>query len=133
MKKSTVVVSLFAFVMACALLLPARSGMAAGNAAGKKVFLDNKCNKCHTMKSEGIDKLPSSGGESGEEGGEAAEKATPPDLSKLGPECGDVAALKKFLKKEGTITRDGKEVKHKKAFTGPDADLEALTLFLQGK
>ncbi|HSA60488.1 MAG TPA: c-type cytochrome [bacterium] len=133
MKKSTVVVSLFALVLACALLLPVRSGMAAGNPAGKKLFLDNKCNKCHTIKSEGIEKLPASGGDSGEEAGEAAEKVTPPDLSKLGPECTDVAVLEKFLKKEGTITREGKDVKHKKAFTGSPEDLKTLIQFLQGK
>lgn len=91
----------------------------AQDAAGKKLFLDNKCNTCHQIESQAILK-------------KGATKLTPPaeikgpkDLSNVGmdrtPEW-----FAKFLKKE--VELDGK--KHGKLWEGKDEDLKTLTTWL---
>lgn len=136
MKNKKTTLTLSAFFIAGLMLMPV-SGMAAGNAAGKKVFLDSKCNKCHSLDAEKIAKLPSDKAAEGE--GEAEENAVkPPDLSKLSDDVtkrpeGVDAFLSKFLLKEATMTHEGKEVKHKKKFEGSPEDLKAVILFVQGK
>lgn len=86
---------------------------AAAPADGKAVFLDNKCNMCHSVDSQGIEKKLKSG--------------KGKDLSNVGAER-DAAWLQKWIKKE--IDLDGK--KHEKAFKGTDAELDALVKWLAG-
>lgn len=94
------------------------SGPANGAAApakdGKQIFLDQKCNLCHSVSSAGIERTMKS------------EKMAGPDLTNLAAKQ-DAATLTKFLKKEADI--NGK--KHGKAFTGSDDDLKALVSWLQ--
>ncbi|MBF0493347.1 MAG: c-type cytochrome [Deltaproteobacteria bacterium] len=119
--------------LALALTFASAPSWAAGNAAGKKVFLDNKCNKCHAMKSEGISALPKEAGADEAEAGGAAKK-DPPDLSKidaafLKTKATPEDSLKAWLKKEVDVNG----AKHKKLFNGADADLASLVSFLLGK
>ena len=84
---------------------------AAGAATdGKQIFLDQKCNMCHTVSSASI--TPTS-------------KIKAPDLTGLAS-TEDEAFLKKYLKKEAD--KNGK--KHIKGFTGTDAQLDALVSWL---
>ena len=78
---------------------------------GKQIFLDQKCNMCHTVSSAGI--TPTS-------------KIKAPDLAGLASKE-DAAWLTKFLKKEA----DKKGKKHIKPFTGSDEELGALVAWLQ--
>jgi mono/diheme cytochrome c family protein len=78
---------------------------------GKQVFLDQKCNMCHTVSSAGI--TPTS-------------KIKAPDLAGLASKE-DAAFLTKFIKKEAD--KNGK--KHVKNFTGTDEDLAAVVAWLQ--
>lgn len=75
-------------------------------ADGKAVFLDKKCNKCHTVSSASIEKTS---------------KLKGPDLTTEAI-SGDAKVLKAYLKKVETI--NGK--KHGTAFTGSDEDLDAV-------
>ena len=85
---------------------------AAGAATdGKQLFLDQKCNMCHTVSSASI--TPTS-------------KIKAPDLSGLASKE-DPATLKKYLKKEAD--KNGK--KHIKPFAGTDAQLDTLVAWLQ--
>jgi cbb3-type cytochrome oxidase cytochrome c subunit len=104
MLKILVLLSVFALV---ALTLPVR----AADDAGKKLFVDNKCNSCHSVDSQGIAKTM------------AGSKA--PDLSKVGANH-DAAWFSKYLNKEVDV--DGK--KHVKGWTGSKEDLEALSNWL---
>jgi len=126
MKKSTVVVSLFAFVIAGALVSAASTSHAAD---GKQLFIDQKCNKCHSIKSKGVEKLPSTG-EAAPEDADAAASIKPPDLSDVKL---DVATLKPFLKKETEITFEGKSVKHKKKVELSEDDLVKVINYVLSK
>ena len=75
-------------------------------ADGKAVFLDKKCNKCHTVSSASIEKTS---------------KLKGPDLTTEAIK-GDAKTLKTYLKKQEVI--NGK--KHGTAFTGSDEDLDAV-------
>jgi mono/diheme cytochrome c family protein len=92
-----------AMVLAVPVLLAPVSGFAAD---GKAVFLDKKCNKCHTVSSASIEKTS---------------KLKGPDLT-TEPIKGDAKTLKGYLKKVDAI--DGK--KHGTAFTGTDEELDAV-------
>lgn len=99
-----------AVLMVSGLLLA--SMMAAAQAPdGKAVFVDGKCNMCHPVASQGIEKKLKSGKGS--------------DLSTVGSDR-DPAWLRKWIKKE--IELDGK--KHEKAFKGTDAELDALLAWM---
>lgn len=133
--KKYVIASLM--ILALVFMIPALS-QAAGNAAGKKAFLDNKCHKCHAMKSEGIAQLPKTAEADEEAEEEEGEKVDPPDLSKLSDNLLKAAAtpdeaLRKWLKKEVSVTYKDKPRKHKKQYNGADADLNTIIQFLQGK
>jgi mono/diheme cytochrome c family protein len=78
---------------------------------GKQIFLDQKCNMCHTVSSAGI--TPTS-------------KIKAPDLAGLASKE-DAAWLGKFLRK--AADKNGK--KHIKAFTGSDEELGAMVAWLQ--
>jgi mono/diheme cytochrome c family protein len=88
--------------------VPPTSGAAT---EGKQIFLDQKCNMCHTVSSASIT---------------ATSKIKAPDLTGLASKD-DAAFLKKYLKKEAA--KNGK--KHIKPFGGTDAQLDALISWLQ--
>lgn len=90
-------------------ILAADAGAAALD--GKQIFLDQKCNMCHSVSSAGI--TPTS-------------KIKAPDLAGLASKE-DPAWVSKFLKK--TADKNGK--KHIKQFTGSDVELGALVAWLQ--
>ena len=79
--------------------------------AGKKLFLDNKCNTCHSIESQDIKRTL------------ASSKA--PDLSTVG-DTRDADWISQFLQKK--VDLDGK--KHSKGWTGKDEDLKTLSEWL---
>ncbi len=79
---------------------------------GKKLFVTNKCNTCHSIESQGITKTL------------ASSKA--PDQSKVGSER-NAEWLTKYLLK----TQDLNGKKHAKAWTGKKEDLAELVKWLE--
>lgn len=77
--------------------------------AGKKIFIDNKCNMCHTVESAGIE----------------SKKSDATDLSNVGAEMKSDDIVK-YLKKEMKL--NGKD--HKTAFKGSEEDLKKLVEWL---
>jgi cytochrome c2 len=95
---------------------------------GKRVFLDHKCNICHTVKAEGIalKEVAGTAGEEAEETEPAEEGAPqPPDLSSVGKRH-DAAFLHKFLRKKEKI--DGRL--HRRRFQGTEKERQALVDWL---
>lgn len=100
------------FVVVSALLLPSLA-----LAGGKEVFLEQRCNKCHTVTSQGI----------------AADNKDPVDLSNAGSH--DAKFLAAWIKKEidkDSLKAPGTKVKHKAAWKGDDAALATLVGWLGG-
>jgi mono/diheme cytochrome c family protein len=87
------------------------TGASAATPDGKQIFLDQKCNMCHTVSSADI--TPTS-------------KIKAPDLAGLASKE-DPAWITKFLKKEAD--KNGK--KHIKPFTGSADELAAVVAWLQ--
>jgi mono/diheme cytochrome c family protein len=83
------------------------SGAVAQTADGKQIFLGQKCNLCHSVKSAGIEATMK------------VEKMKGPDLPVAGA---DKALVKSYLLQ--TAVKNGK--KHPKKFTGTDEQLNAL-------
>ena len=81
-------------------------------ADGKQLFQDNKCNTCHSIKSQQV--------ESTKKGDDKIV-----DLSKVG-NSHDSAWIKQWLNKEAE--KDGK--KHKKKWSGSEGDLDTLVNWL---
>lgn len=79
------------------------------NDDGKKVFVDNKCNMCHTVTVAGIE----------------SKKSDATDLSLVGKDR-TTEFLTKYLKKEAKL--DDKD--HKSSFKGTDEDLAKLVDWL---
>jgi cbb3-type cytochrome oxidase cytochrome c subunit len=79
--------------------------------AGKKIFMDQKCNLCHSIESQTITKKT------------ATSKA--PDLSNVGSEQ-SAEWIEKFLTKQVMLH----EKKHAKAWTGTKEDLTTLATWL---
>lgn len=103
-------------------------------ADGKQIFLDNKCNKCHTAKKMNIQKLPRTAVAEEDEDdtevkGADGKKVEPKDMTDA------VAAAKKEnldVEKWLTKTVANKENrKHKKKFNGSPADLKTLSDWLK--
>lgn len=101
-------------LIAWAVTLLSTPSHAAGD--GKALFISNKCNSCHTISAQGVQKIKSDEEETGKK---------PPDLSHVGKEK-DAKWIKGYLMK--TETLNGK--KHKKAWKGSDADLTTLADWL---
>lgn len=102
--------TLFMFgLLAVGSLLPGKAN--AAEPEGQKVFLDYKCNKCHSVKSAKIEakKKPKEG------------STAPPDLSNVGA-TQKREWIDKFIHKKETL--EGK--KHKIEFRGDDKELKAL-------
>ena len=87
--------------------------LAAQDAAGKTAFLENKCNMCHSVESQGIEKTT---------------KMVAPDLSDAGNMVESAEWLKGFLLKENETDAGA----HKKTWTGTDEQLEAIIDWLTG-
>ncbi len=94
---------------------------AAHAADGKQIFLKHKCNKCHEIKSQGIEPL------------KRKPNKTYVDLSDVGKRHTDAAWYPKWLHKEikkDSVIKKGKQVKHKVKFKGSDDELKALVDWL---
>jgi len=76
---------------------------------GKKLFVDNKCNMCHTVTSAGIE----------------SKKSDAVDLSAVGKDK-TVEFLTKYLKKEAKLN----DKDHKASFKGTDEELTKLVEWL---
>jgi mono/diheme cytochrome c family protein len=85
--------------------------------AGKKIFVDQKCNVCHSIDSQGIAKKGPAP--------KPTDKNPPPDLSNLGAEK-SADWIAKFLIKEEMLNNK----KHPKGWTGKKEDLNALSNWL---
>ena len=93
---------LVSLCLAAAFLVPSL----AFAADGKAVFLDKKCNKCHSVSSASIEKTS---------------KLKGPDLTTEAIK-GDAKTLKGYLRKQEAINAK----KHGTAFTGTDEELDAV-------
>ena len=82
----------------------------AKGAPGKQVFVEHKCNECHTVKVEGVERSK-----------KKKKGIDPPDLSDVG-KSRKRDWMQRFLQKKEKI--DGK--KHKKKFRGDAAEEKAL-------
>jgi len=76
---------------------------------GKQIFVDTKCNKCHTISSNEI----------------TSKKDDAVDLSNAGS-AGDIQLIKSYLLKEAKIN----DKDHKVKFKGSDAELNTLSNWL---
>ncbi len=92
------------------------------HADGKQLFLDAKCNKCHTVEAQEIAVLPRTDGK------EADADKKPVDLSKVGGEH-DAAFVKSWLLRE--IDQEGKKHKAPK-YKGTEEDLTTLSTWVAG-
>lgn len=88
---------------------------------GKAIFLENKCQSCHAIESQGLARKKLEGDE--EKGAEGSKK--PPDLSNVGS-AHDAAWMARFLMKLESKDRE----KHRRKFKGGEADLKTLTAWL---
>lgn len=123
-------------LLAWAMAVLIGSALAAGTAkaaeektpAGQKLFLDYKCNSCHTVSALKIEKRKQSGDEE-EEAEATAQKTTkkkePPDLSGAGLER-KAAWIEGWLLKKELI--DGK--KHRKKFRGTAEEAKTVSAWL---
>lgn len=93
--------------------------------AGQKLFLDNGCNSCHSMKGQGIEKKKSATATEAKAATPAAAPSKTPDLSAVGLER-DQAWMTKFLLKTETLH----DKKHMKTWKGTEANLATLTAWL---
>ncbi|HET9939598.1 MAG TPA: cbb3-type cytochrome c oxidase subunit II [Candidatus Eisenbacteria bacterium] len=93
--------------------------------AGQKLFLDNGCNSCHSMKGQGIEKKKSATATEATASTPAASPSKIPDLSAVGLEH-DQAWMTKFLLKTETLH----DKKHMKTWKGTEAELATLTTWL---
>ncbi len=89
--------------------------------AGKDLFLQYKCNSCHTLKAHAIVKQADAEEEEAKEG-----DRKPPDLSGAGKKRTAEWIGKYMLK---TVDNDGE--KHRKKFKGTEAELKTLAAWLE--
>lgn len=93
---------------------------AQGGADGKKIYVDNKCNACHSITALSIPVKKVEGEEKNEK--------DPPDLSSVGLER-NADWISKYLMKKEAI----KGEKHSKKFKGSEGDLSVLAQFLEAQ
>ena len=96
------------------LLAPQAARADAGAMPGKEVFVAQKCNLCHSIESQAIERKSKS------------EKTKGPDLSDIGKDH-DAAWITKWLKKE-VADENGK--KHEKDFKGTPEEMQKVAEFL---
>ena len=92
---------------------------------GKAVFLESKCNTCHTVKAADIEKRKAAGAEATADAKEKSDRKAP-DLSSVGLER-KAEWMGKYLLKTEAI----KGEKHTRKFRGSDAELKLLTAWLE--
>lgn len=115
----------FALVLAVA-FVGVQAGFAADSIpAGQKIFLDSKCNSCHSLKAAKIEKKQTETAEAEEAAPSGTPAKKPPDLSGVGLKH-TAAWMEGWLMKKELM--DGK--KHKKMFRGSPGDLKTLTTWL---
>ena len=132
--RSTVTMALAATFVAFA-VAAAVGEEAAPVAKGKELFLGNKCNSCHTIAAQEIEKAAKASdtakpAEAKEAPAAPAEGAAttarkPPDLSAVGVDL-KADFIVKYLQKLETI----KDKKHMKKFMGTDEELTTLAAWL---
>jgi cbb3-type cytochrome oxidase cytochrome c subunit len=115
MKKLILPLALAAGVLMSATMKSNGEADERSSASGKSIFVDNKCTKCHSIESQGLQRAgdPPPGGK------------LPPDLSGVGLKH-DTEWMTKWLHKE--VEQNGK--KHMKKFSGSDDELKTLTTWL---
>lgn len=129
MKRAFVILSAVALAMA----MSGTARAADEEPAGKKLFIDNKCNSCHTIESQGVEKRSSADAEEAKDGKDAEAKEETSAKKKKVPDLGGVGIerkadwITKYLQKTETI--DGK--KHMKKFRGTDEELATLAAWLE--
>lgn len=101
-------------ILTAAAVLPAALLWAQTGGNGQQIFLQHKCNLCHTIKALGIQSAY-----------KGPEDKRPPDLSDVGTKH-NADWIAGFVTKKEEL--DGK--KHKKRFEGSDDDLKALAGWL---
>jgi mono/diheme cytochrome c family protein len=106
MKKGFAVVSLAAFLLLLGLTSVSEA------ADGKVLFVEKKCNLCHAVDSQGIEKK--------------SEKMKGAELSDAGNMISDADWLKKFLTQDEL--KDGD--KHKRKWKGTDEELDAVVTWV---
>ena len=79
---------------------------------GKKLFLDAKCNGCHSVESQGIEAV--------------RDNSKAPDMSNAGTELPSPEWAKKFVTREEA--KDGK--KHQRPWKGSDKELSQIVDWL---
>lgn len=93
--------------------------------AQKEIFLDKKCNRCHSISAAGIERK-------GESEGSDETVAQPPDLSHVG-KYHDVAFIKGFVTKTTDhVAHEGVAAtgKHPMKFKGSDDELDKVATWL---
>ena len=116
---------LTAAALACAVLVASAAAQdkpATAAKDGKTLFLDNKCNTCHTIQAQSIAKKKAEATDAKEEKSEKK----PPDLSSVGLER-TAAWMSKYLMKTEAI----KGEKHGRKFRGTEPELATLTTWLE--
>jgi mono/diheme cytochrome c family protein len=94
--------------------------------AGQKVFLDSKCNSCHTLKAAKIEKKKAEVSEEEEAAATGTStKKEPPDLSGVGIKR-NATWIEGWLARKELI--DGK--KHKKKFSGTPEQMKTVSVWL---
>jgi hypothetical protein len=120
-------------LVAVAVVLLLSGTASAEDPAGKKIFLDSKCNVCHSVKEADIKVLEGDAAaapeEEADDAGEKAEKSDkkiePPDLSGVGNRH-TAEFIGNFLRKKETI--DGR--KHQRRFRGTPEERQTLVDWL---
>ncbi len=116
-----------AAAIACAVLVAAAAAQdkpAAAAKDGKALFLEHKCNTCHTMQGQSIAKKKAEATDAKEEKSEKK----PPDLSAVGLER-KAPWMSKYLMKTEAI----KGEKHSRKFRGTEAELTTLATWLEAQ
>ena len=113
MRPSRVLVYLFALLTLIAVVVLA-ARPASGGPDGKTVFLDKKCNLCHSVEAAGIQRTSKS------------EKTKGPDLAGVAKKH-DAEWIKRWVNKQEEL--NGK--KHMAPFKGTPEELDALVAWLR--
>ncbi len=111
-----------------ALVLVAGAAMAQDKTAprdGKAVFLENKCNTCHTLQVAGIEKKKAAAADAADAKADAKSDKKAPDLSGVGLER-KAEWIAAYLMKTESI----KGEKHSRKFRGSEADLKLVAGWL---
>jgi cbb3-type cytochrome oxidase cytochrome c subunit len=114
------VVTAFIFIVLVSITWGQNTQSQTTKRAADQVFLDSKCNSCHSIETKHIEKQ--SGGYTKE-----IEKNVPPDLSKVGSRH-NAEWIKNYLTRKET--KEG--LPHAKLFRGSEENLKTLVDWLAG-